>query len=200
MEHNEDKGFQTHNYLAMLDSRLNKLEERRDKNLSERLDSFEKLFNVMVDTKIVAVSNLLEHLRAEKDSQYDECKSALTNFQTHLLQIKDQESAVQRAVELLRAEVDDLDDKHKEIETAVRNRIDSSNLKELEAVKWNTRVGITLEKIDKTATSNAEKIAALEKWRDTFWWKYLASGIAIATAASELLQKIWGWLKISLTQ
>ena len=66
-----------HEIMSTVDTRLDRLEERRSKEMAEKMEAWERLFNVIVDTKIATVSDLINKLQAEKDDQYNENKVKL---------------------------------------------------------------------------------------------------------------------------
>ena len=69
--------IEPHEVLSTVDERLDRLEERRNRNIAEKMDAWERLFNVIIDTKIATVSDLLTRLQQEKNEQYTENKNGV---------------------------------------------------------------------------------------------------------------------------
>lgn len=180
-----------HDILTIINDRLDKLEERRNRNLSEKMESWERLFNVIIDTKIATVSDLLVRLQQEKNEQYIENKTRIDKAVEDLLDIKAKYSELQIKYETILNDVNVVKGVTREMERKEQGQ----EQKVLEFVEWKTRTDIENTNTAEQLKEMSEKLAEIVEWRTTFWYKYMASGIAIVLIATEFLQKIWEWIK-----
>lgn len=180
--------------VSELDEKLTRFEERRDKNLTEKLDTLEKLFNIIIDTKISSISELIYNLQTEQSDQYKECKLKLEQYQEKLVSLKTSQEELRYILEGVGRNITYIQNTHKDIE----KRIMTDTTKELTLTEWRTRADFLLSSMKAQLSVSVEKLEKLEKWKDTFWWRYIASGIVIIITATELLEKIFKWLKSAL--
>ena len=188
--------IEPHEVLTTVDERLDRLEERRNRNMSEKMDAWERLFNVIIDTKIATVTELLTRLQQEKNDQYNENRKKIEKCSSDIMDIRTKLSEMQIKYDALSGDTNVIKGVTREIE---RN-IQGQTQKVVEFVEWRTRTDIEKEHITTNLNSISETLSEISKWRDTFWYKYLASGIVIVLAATEFLSKIWEWIKAALSQ
>ena len=188
--------IEPHEVLTTVDERLDRLEERRNRNMSEKMDAWERLFNVIIDTKIATVTELLTRLQQEKNDQYNENRKKIEKCSSDIMDIRTKLSEMQIKYDALSGDTNVIKGVTREIE---RN-IQGQTQKVVEFVEWRTRTDIEKEHITTSLNSMSETLSEISKWRDTFWYKYLASGIVIVLAATEFLSKIWEWIKAALSQ
>lgn len=188
--------IEPHEVLTTVDERLDRLEERRNRNISEKMDAWERLFNVIIDTKIATVTELLTRLQQEKNDQYNENRKKIEKCSSDIMDIRTKLSEMQIKYDALSGDTNVIKGVTREIE---RN-IQGQTQKVVEFVEWRTRTDIEKEHITTSLNSMSETLSEISKWRDTFWYKYLASGIVIVLAATEFLSKAWEWIKAALSQ
>lgn len=188
--------IEPHEVLTTVDERLDRLEERRNRNMSEKMDAWERLFNVIIDTKIATVTELLTRLQQEKNDQYNENRKKIEKCSSDIMDVRTKLSEMQIKYDALSGDTNVIKGVTREIE---RN-IQGQTQKVVEFVEWRTRTDIEKEHITANLNSISETLSEISKWRDTFWYKYLASGIVIVLAATEFLSKIWEWIKAALSQ
>lgn len=185
-----------HDIINAVNDRIDRLEERRNRNLAEKMDTWERLFNVIIDTKIATISELLTRLQQEKNEQYSENKIKIDKAIEDLIELKAGLSEIQIKYDNITNDVNVIKGVTREIERNEQNQ----GQKVLEFIEWKTRTDIDRENNSDIIKSLKESVDELVEWRTTFWYKYMASGIVIVLTAVEFLQKIWDWLKSSLSQ
>lgn len=185
-----------HDIINAVNDRIDRLEERRNRNLAEKMDTWERLFNVIIDTKIATISELLTRLQQEKNEQYSENKIKIDKAIEDLIELKAGLSEIQIKYDNITNDVNVIKGVTREIERNEQNQ----GQKVLEFIEWKTRTDIDRENNSDIIKSLRESVDELVEWRTTFWYKYMASGIVIVLTAVEFLQKIWDWLKSSLSQ
>lgn len=188
--------IETHEVLTTVDERLDRLEERRNRNISEKMDAWERLFNVIIDTKITTVTELLTRLQQEKNDQYNENRKKVEKCNADIMDIRAKLSEMQIKYDALSGDTNVVKGVTREIERNMQGQTQ----KVVEFVEWRTRTDIEKERMSESINSMSETLAEISKWRDTFWYKYLASGIVIVLAATEFLAKVWEWIKAALSQ
>lgn len=185
-----------HEVLTSVDERLDRLEERRNRNMAEKMDAWERLFNVIIDTKIATVSDLLTRLQQEKNEQYTENKSGVQKNNSDIQDLRSKLNEMQIKYDNLLGDSNVLKGVTREIERGIQGQAQ----KVVEFVEWKTKVDIERANLTQSIDSLNKTVEEINKWKTTFWYKYLASGIVIVLAATEFLQKVWEWVKASLAQ
>lgn len=185
-----------HDILATVNDRIDRLEERRNRNLSEKMEAWERLFNVIVDTKIATVSDLLTRLQQEKNEQYVENRTKIDKNIEDLIEIKTKFNELQIKYEAVMNDVNVIKGVTREMERKEQGQAE----KVLEFIEWKTRTDIDSHNMTNEIKDMSDTLKELVEWRTTFWYKYMVSGIAIVLAATEFLQKLWEWLKAALSQ
>ena len=66
-------------------------------------------------------------------------------------------------------------------------------------IEWKTRVDMSIEEHNASIKSISGTVEEVKEWKQTFWYKYLATGIVLVLAAVEFFEKIWEWIKAGLT-
>lgn len=185
-----------HEVLTSVDERLDRLEERRNRNMAEKMDAWERLFNVIIDTKIATVSDLLTRLQQEKNEQYAENKSGVQKNNSDIQDLRSKLNEMQIKYDNLLGDSNVLKGVTREIERGIQGQAQ----KVVEFVEWKTKVDIERANLTQSIDSLNKTVEEINEWKTTFWYKYLASGIVIVLAATEFLQKVWEWVKASLAQ
>lgn len=185
-----------HEVLTSVDERLDRLEERRNRNMAEKMDAWERLFNVIIDTKIATVSDLLTRLQQEKNEQYTENKSGVQKNNSDIQDLRSKLNEMQIKYDNLLGDSNVLKGVTREIERGIQGQAQ----KVVEFVEWKTKVDIERANLTQNIESLNKTVEEINEWKTTFWYKYLASGIVIVLAATEFLQKVWEWVKASLAQ
>lgn len=186
----------SHDIINAVNDRIDRLEERRNRNLAEKMDTWERLFNVIIDTKIATVSDLLTRLQQEKNEQYSENKVKIDKAIEDLIEIRAKLNEIQIKYDNITNDVNVIKGVTREIERTEQGQ----EQKVLEFVEWKTRTDIDRESNADAIRSLSESVSELMKWRATFWYKYMASGVVIVLTAVEFLQKLWEWVKSALSQ
>lgn len=185
-----------HEVLTSVDERLDRLEERRNRNMAEKMDAWERLFNVIIDTKIATVSDLLTRLQQEKNEQYTENKNGVQKNNSDIQDLRSKLNEMQIKYDNLLGDSNILKGVTREIERGIQGQAQ----KVVEFVEWKTKVDIERASLTQSIESLNKVVEEINEWKTTFWYKYLASGIVIVLAATEFLQKVWEWVKASLAQ
>jgi len=185
-----------HEVLTSVDERLDRLEERRNRNMAEKMDAWERLFNVIIDTKIATVSDLLTRLQQEKNEQYTENKNGVQKNNSDIQELRSKLNEMQIKYDNLLGDSNVLKGVTREIERGIQGQAQ----KVVEFVEWKTKVDIERANLTQSIDSLNKTVEEINEWKTTFWYKYLASGIVIVLAATEFLQKVWEWVKASLAQ
>lgn len=185
-----------HEVLTSVDERLDRLEERRNRNMAEKMDAWERLFNVIIDTKIATVSDLLTRLQQEKNEQYTENKNGVQKNNSDIQDLRSKLNEMQIKYDNLLGDSNVLKGVTREIERGIQGQAQ----KVVEFVEWKTKVDIERANLTQSIDSLNKTVEEINEWKTTFWYKYLASGIVIVLAATEFLQKVWEWVKASLAQ
>lgn len=185
-----------HEVLTSVDERLDRLEERRNRNMAEKMDAWERLFNVIIDTKIATVSDLLTRLQQEKNEQYTENKNGVQKNNSDIQDLRSKLNEMQIKYDNLLGDSNVLKGVTREIERGIQGQAQ----KVVEFVEWKTKVDIERANLTQSIESLNKTVEEINEWKTTFWYKYLASGIVIVLAATEFLQKVWEWVKASLAQ
>lgn len=185
-----------HEVLTSVDERLDRLEERRNRNMAEKMDAWERLFNVIIDTKIATVSDLLTRLQQEKNEQYTENKNGVQKNNSDIQDLRSKLNEMQIKYDNLLGDSNVLKGVTREIERGIQGQAQ----KVVEFVEWKTKVDIERTNLTQSIDSLNKTVEEINEWKTTFWYKYLASGIVIVLAATEFLQKVWEWVKASLAQ
>ena len=185
-----------HEVLTSVDERLDRLEERRNRNMAEKMDAWERLFNVIIDTKIATVSDLLTRLQQEKNEQYTENKNGVQKNNSDIQDLRSKLNEMQIKYDNLLGDSNVLKGVTREIERGIQGQAQ----KVVEFVEWKTKVDIERTNLTQNIESLNKTVEEINEWKTTFWYKYLASGIVIVLAATEFLQKVWEWVKASLAQ
>lgn len=185
-----------HEVLTSVDERLDRLEERRNRNMAEKMDAWERLFNVIIDTKIATVSDLLTRLQQEKNEQYAENKNGVQKNNSDIQDLRSKLNEMQIKYDNLLGDSNVLKGVTREIERGIQGQAQ----KVVEFVEWKTKVDIERANLTQSIDSLNKTVEEINEWKTTFWYKYLASGIVIVLAATEFLQKVWEWVKASLAQ
>ena len=66
-------------------------------------------------------------------------------------------------------------------------------------IEWKTRVDMSLEEHNSSLKAISDAVDEVKEWKQTFWYKYLATGVVLVLAAVEFFEKIWEWIKAGLT-
>lgn len=185
-----------HEVLTSVDERLDRLEERRNRNMAEKMDAWERLFNVIIDTKIATISDLLTRLQQEKNEQYTENKNGVQKNNSDIQDLRSKLNEMQIKYDNLLGDSNVLKGVTREIERGIQGQAQ----KVVEFVEWKTKVDIERANLTQNIESLNKTVEEINEWKTTFWYKYLASGIVIVLAATEFLQKVWEWVKASLAQ
>ena len=185
-----------HEVLTSVDERLDRLEDRRNRNMAEKMDAWERLFNVIIDTKIATVSDLLTRLQQEKNEQYTENKNGVQKNNSDIQDLRSKLNEMQIKYDNLLGDSNVLKGVTREIERGIQGQAQ----KVVEFVEWKTKVDIERTNLTQNIESLNKTVEEINEWKTTFWYKYLASGIVIVLAATEFLQKVWEWVKASLAQ
>lgn len=185
-----------HEVLTSVDEKLDRLEERRNRNMAEKMDAWERLFNVIIDTKIATVSDLLTRLQQEKNEQYTENKNGVQKNNSDIQDLRSKLNEMQIKYDNLLGDSNVLKGVTREIERGIQGQAQ----KVVEFVEWKTKVDIERASLTQNIESLNKTVEEINEWKTTFWYKYLASGIVIVLAATEFLQKVWEWVKTSLAQ
>lgn len=188
--------IEPHEVLSTVDERLDRLEERRNRNIAEKMDAWERLFNVIIDTKIATVSDLLTRLQQEKTEQYTENKNDIQKNNSDIQDLRSKLNELQIKYDNLLGDSNVLKGVTREIERGIQGQAQ----KVVEFVEWKTKVDIERASLTQSIDSLNRIVEEIDGWKTTFWYKYLASGIVIVLAATEFLQKVWEWVKASLAQ
>lgn len=188
--------IEPHEVLTSVDERLDRLEERRNRNMAEKMDAWERLFNVIIDTKIATVSDLLTRLQQEKTEQYTENKNGIQKNNSDIQDLRSKLNEIQIKYDNLLGDSNVLKGVTREIERGIQGQAQ----KVVEFVEWKTKVDIERASLTQNIESLNKTVEEINEWKTTFWYKYLASGIVIVLAATEFLQKVWEWVKASLAQ
>lgn len=188
--------IEPHEVLSTVDERLDRLEERRNRNMAEKMDAWERLFNVIIDTKIATVSDLLTRLQQEKTEQYTENKNGIQKNNSDIQDLRAKLNEIQIKYDNLLGDSNVLKGVTREIERGIQGQAQ----KVVEFVEWKTKVDIERASLIQSIDSLNRTVEEINGWKTTFWYKYLASGIIIVLAATEFLQKVWEWVKASLAQ
>lgn len=184
-----------HDILATIDGKLDRLEERRDRTMTEKMDAWERLFNVIIDTKIATVSDLINKLQQEKNEQYNETKQKLEKYSDQLVELKNKLHEVALLQDTLKGDVNVVKGVTRETERYIRDH----EAKAVGHIEWKTKVDIALEANEESIKTISESLTEIKEWKHTFWYKYLATGIVIVLAAIEFFEKIWEWIKAGLS-
>lgn len=184
-----------HDILSSVDERLDRLEERRNRNMTEKMDAWERLFNVIIDTKIATVSDLINKLQQEKNEQYNENKQKLERYYDQLVELKNKLNELALIQDTLKGDVNIVKGITRETERYIRDQ--ETNVRGY--VEWKTRVDISLEENNNAISSISNTVEEIKEWRNTFWYKYLATGVVLVLAAVEFFEKIWEWIKAGLS-
>lgn len=185
----------SHDILTTIDGKLDKLEERRNRNLTEKMDAWERLFNVIIDTKIATVSDLINRLEQEKNEQYNETRQKLEKYSDQLVELKNKLNEVAVLQDTLKNDVNVVKGVTRETERYIRDH----ETKAIGHIEWKTKVDIALEANEESIKTISESLTEIKEWKQTFWYKYLATGIVLVLAAVEFFEKIWEWIKAGLT-
>lgn len=184
-----------HEILAAVDEKLDRLEERRNRTNAEKMDAWERLFNVIIDTKIATVSDLINKLQQEKNEQYNENKQKLEKYYDQLVELKNKLNELSLTQDTLKGDVNVVKGASREIERILKDQETSVR----SYVEWKTRVDMSIEEHNASIKSISDTVEEVKEWKHTFWYKYLATGIVIVLAAIEFFEKIWEWIKAGLT-
>lgn len=184
-----------HEILAAVDEKLDRLEERRNRTNAEKMDAWERLFNVIIDTKIATVSDLINKLQQEKNEQYNENKQKLEKYYDQLVELKNKLNELSLTQDTLKGDVNVVKGASREIERILKDQEASVR----SYVEWKTRVDMSIEEHNASIKSISDTVEEVKEWKQTFWYKYLATGIVIVLAAIEFFEKIWEWIKAGLT-
>lgn len=189
-------GTEPHDILSTINDRLDRLEERRNRNLSEKMEAWERLFNITIDTKIATVSDLLTRLQQEKTEQYVENKNKIDKTIEDLIEIRTKFNELQVKYEAIVNDLNVIKGVTREMERKEQGQAE----KVLEFIEWKTRTDIDSQNIADEIKTISDTLKEIVEWRTTFWYKYMASGVAIVLVATEFLQKLWEWVKAALAQ
>ena len=170
----------SHDILTTIDGKLDKLEERRNRNLTEKMDAWERLFNVIIDTKIATVSDLINRLEQEKNEQYNETKQKLEKYSDQLVELKNKLNEVALLQDTLRNDVNVVKGVTRETERYIRDH----ETKAIGHIEWKTKVDIALEANEESIKTISESLTEIKEWKQTFWYKYLATGIVLVLSFS----------------
>lgn len=184
-----------HEILAAVDEKLDRLEERRNRTNAEKMDAWERLFNVIIDTKIATVSDLINKLQQEKNEQYNENKQKLEKYYDQLVELKNKLNELSLTQDTLKGDVNVVKGASREIERILKDQEASVR----SYVEWKTRVDMSIEEHNASIKSISDTVEEVKEWKQTFWYKYLATGIVLVLAAVEFFEKIWEWIKAGLT-
>lgn len=184
-----------HEILAAVDEKLDRLEERRNRTNAEKMDAWERLFNVIIDTKIATVSDLINKLQQEKNEQYNENKQKLEKYYDQLVELKNKLNELSLTQNTLKGDVNVVKGASREIERILKDQEASVR----GYIEWKTRVDMSIEEHNASIKSISDTVEEVKEWKQTFWYKYLATGIVIVLAAIEFFEKIWEWIKAGLT-
>lgn len=184
-----------HEILAAVDEKLDRLEERRNRTNAEKMDAWERLFNVIIDTKIATVSDLINKLQQEKNEQYNENKQKLEKYYDQLVELKNKLNELSLTQDTLKGDVNVVKGASREIERILKDQEASVR----GYIEWKTRVDMSIEEHNASIKSISDTVEEVKEWKQTFWYKYLATGIVIVLAAIEFFEKIWEWIKAGLT-
>jgi len=184
-----------HEILAAVDEKLDRLEERRNRTNAEKMDAWERLFNVIIDTKIATVSDLINKLQQEKNEQYNENKQKLEKYYDQLVELKNKLNELSLTQDTLKGDVNVVKGASREIERILKDQEASVR----GYIEWKTRVDMSIEEHNTSIKSISDTVEEVKEWKQTFWYKYLATGIVIVLAAIEFFEKIWEWIKAGLT-
>lgn len=186
---------EVHDILAAVDEKLDRLEERRNRSTSEKMDAWERLFNVIIDTKIATVSDLINKLQQEKNEQYNENKQKLEKYYDQLVELKNKLNELALLQDTLKVDVNVVKGTSRETERILKDQ--EANARSY--IEWKTRVDLALERHGNSLKSISDDVEEVKEWKHTFWYKYLATGIVLVLAAVEFFEKIWEWIKAGLT-
>ena len=184
-----------HEILAAVDEKLDRLEERRNRTNAEKMDAWERLFNVIIDTKIATVSDLINKLQQEKNEQYNENKQKLEKYYDQLVELKNKLNELSLTQDTLKGDVNVVKGASREIERILKDQEASVR----GYIEWKTRVDMSIEEHNASIKSISDTVEEVKEWKQTFWYKYLATGIVLVLAAVEFFEKIWEWVKAGLT-
>ena len=184
-----------HEILAAVDEKLDRLEERRNRTNAEKMDAWERLFNVIIDTKIATVSDLINKLQQEKNEQYNENKQKLEKYYDQLVELKNKLNELSLTQDTLKGDVNVVKGASREIERILKDQEASVR----GYIEWKTRVDMSIEEHNASIKSISGTVEEVKEWKQTFWYKYLATGIVLVLAAVEFFEKIWEWIKAGLT-
>lgn len=184
-----------HEILAAVDEKLDRLEERRNRTNAEKMDAWERLFNVIIDTKIATVSDLINKLQQEKNEQYNENKQKLEKYYDQLVELKNKLNELSLTQDTLKGDVNVVKGASREIERILKDQEASVR----GYIEWKTRVDMSIEEHNASIKSISDTVEEVKEWKQTFWYKYLATGIVLVLAAVEFFEKIWEWIKAGLT-
>ena len=184
-----------HEILATVDEKLDRLEERRNRTNAEKMDAWERLFNVIIDTKIATVSDLINKLQQEKNEQYNENKQKLEKYYDQLVELKNKLNELSLTQDTLKGDVNVVKGASREIERILKDQEASVR----GYIEWKTRVDMSIEEHNASIKSISGTVEEVKEWKQTFWYKYLATGIVLVLAAVEFFEKIWEWIKAGLT-
>ena len=109
-----------HEILAAVDEKLDRLEERRNRTNAEKMDAWERLFNVIIDTKIATVSDLINKLQQEKNEQYNENKQKLEKYYDQLVELKNKLNELSLTQDTLKGDVNVVKGASREIERILK--------------------------------------------------------------------------------
>lgn len=185
----------SHDILSAVDGKLDRLEERRNRTLTEKMDAWERLFNVIIDTKIATVSDLINRLEQEKNEQYNETRQRLEKYSDQLIELKNKLNEVALLQDTLKNDVNVVKGVTRETERYIRDH----ETKAIGHIEWKTKVDIALEASEESIKTMSESLTEIKEWKQTFWYKYLATGIVFVLAAVEFFEKIWEWIKAGLS-
>ena len=186
---------EVHDILAAVDEKLDRLEERRNRSTSEKMDAWERLFNVIIDTKIATVSDLINKLQQEKNEQYNENKQKLEKYYDQLVELKNKLNELALLQDTLKVDVNVVKGTSRETERILKDQEASAR----SYIEWKTRVDLALEEHGNSLKSISDTVEEVKEWKQTFWYKYLATGVVLVLAAVEFFEKIWEWIKAGLT-
>lgn len=184
-----------HEILAAVDEKLDRLEERRNRTNAEKMDAWERLFNVIIDTKIATVSDLINKLQQEKNEQYNENKQKLEKYYDQLVELKNKLNELSLTQDTLKGDVNVVKGASREIERILKDQEASVR----GYIEWKTRVDMSIEEHNASIKSISDTVEEVKEWKQTFWYKYLATGVVLVLAAVEFFEKIWEWIKAGLT-
>ena len=184
-----------HEILAAVDEKLDRLEERRNRTNAEKMDAWERLFNVIIDTKIATVSDLINKLQQEKNEQYNENKQKLEKYYDQLVELKNKLNELSLTQDTLKGDVNVVKGDSREIERILKDQEASVR----GYIEWKTRVDMSIEEHNASIKSISGTVEEVKEWKQTFWYKYLATGIVLVLAAVEFFEKVWEWIKAGLT-